>query len=324
MSGPTSCRGILIAGVTNMARTQMAEAFLRSFTRNRIFIQSGGVQLSTGKIHPYALEVMNAIGLPLTGHTVHTLESARRQRATLDVLVSIDHPHEMISPPSSPCVASYVSSAHRRREGREGQGERRHRSGGHRGSDRYQQLASVRHQLDSFHQRLYQGEGHIIPIKTADRGRTRREEEERNSNSTCTSSLNLLFPSTPSHWTFGLDASDARSRSQLWSPADLQIAQEASTRRFQDHLYEGEPLFSTLEVNTMRKDMRFTDRWYIPEVHIPFATEREEEHYQRFVEAREELRYRCRELVRRLEDFYGEELLSVDEGSRRAGAVEEH
>lgn len=296
MPGPSSCRGILIAGFTNVARTQMAEGFLRCFTENRIFIQSGGVHFATGVVHPLAEEVMKDIGIPLTGHTVHTLESARRQRATFDVLVSIDQPGELIpSPPSSVSSSSSHSPSSMRSIP---QVERR-------GADRYQQLASVPHWYASFHEKLY----HTSVQESSVWSTTESGKKTKNDGPP----LNLLFPSTPSHWTFGLDASDARLRSQLWSPADPQIAHDTSTRRFQDHLYQGEPLFSTVEVNTMRKDMRFTERWHIAEVHLPFATEREEEHRRRFVEVREEIQRRCRELVRRLEEFYDERLLFVDE-----------
>lgn len=256
----------------------MAEAFLQSFTQNRIFIQSGGVHFSTGIIHPLALEVMAEIGLPLTGHTVHSLESARRQRCTFDVLVSIDQPYSNM-PASSPSSSDFSSP-----------------SMGQRGADRYQQLASVPKAYASFDQQLYKGEENTH----------RRAAHGGPHGKAALPPVNMLFPSTPSHWTFGLDASDARLRTQLWSPADPQIAHEHSTRRFQDHIYEGEPLFTMVELNTMRKDMRLTERWYVSELCCPFAAEREASYRQRFVEARDDIECRCRKLVRRLEDFYGE------------------
>lgn len=290
MSAPSSCRGILISGLTNTARTQMAEAFLRSFTQNRIFIQSGGVHFSSGIIHPLALEVMADIGLPLTGHTVHSLESARRQRGTFDVLVSIDQPYGNM-PASSPSSSGYSPP-----------------SMGQRGADRYQQLASVSKAYSSFDQQLFQGEGNSNG-RAAPGGHHGKGPLPF---------VNMLFPSTPSHWTLGLDASDARLRTQLWSPADPQIAHEGSTRRFQDHIYEGEPLFTMVELNTMRKDMRLTERWYVSEVCCPFAAEREASYRQRFVEARNDIEDRCRKLVKKLEDFYDDRFAvrgCGDEGS---------
>lgn len=254
MEALVQCRGVLVAGVTNCARTQMAEAWLRHLSEGLLPVQSGGVHLGTGRIHPLAEEVMAEAGVSLTSHSVHTLEAARRQRATYDVLISIDDPH----------------------------GPWDH---DHRRADRYQQLERVKQAKARQHRALYKAHQH-------------------------------LYPSTPSHWSIGLDATDARARTDLWSPADPMIAHETSTRRFQDHLYEGEPLFSRLELNTMRREVRLSERWVVEALHVAYAAEREGEHKRRFVVARDELRRHCERLIQRLRVFYGVDALKMREDNK--------
>lgn len=224
----------------------MAEAWLRHLSQGHLPVQSGGVHLGTGRIHPLAEEVMAEVQVPLTSHSVHTLEAARRQRGTFDVLVSIDDS-------SDPLYAGPDQ---------------------HRRADRYQQLQRVKEARARQHRSLY------APHRR-------------------------LFPPTPSHWSVGLDATDARARTDLWSPADPMIAHETSTRRFQDHVYEGEPLFSRLELNTMRREMRLSEQWVVEALHTAYAAEREGEHRRRFVMARDEIRRHCERLIERLTAFYG-------------------
>lgn len=213
----------------------MAEAILRYLTRDRLFIVSGGVHFGSGVIHPMVQDVMKAMGVPILGQTVHTLESARRQRHTYDVMVSI--------------------------------------------------IEKPKHQ----------------------------QQQQQPSSS--------LFPSTPSHWSLTLNATDARQRFDLWSPADPMIMHENSTRKFQDSIYEGEPLFMRLETNTMKKDMQLVEDWVVPDVSTTLPAERVTAHRQRFEVARDELVRRSVKLVHRLEEVYGEQLLlqpiASSDGSRR-------
>nr|CCC50285.1 conserved hypothetical protein [Trypanosoma vivax Y486] len=83
------CRGILIAALTNRARTQMAEGALRSLTAGTVFIKSGGVH-HEGALHPLAIKVMQDVGVDISGQSVTSLESARRQQTTYDVYISVD------------------------------------------------------------------------------------------------------------------------------------------------------------------------------------------------------------------------------------------
>eukprot|EP00796_Vickermania_ingenoplastis_P010761 gene10761-7489_t len=247
MRQPSSCRGVLIAGVTNTARTQMAEAFLRHLSGGRVPVHSAGVHLGAGVIDPLACSVMAAIGVPLQHHSVCTLAAARRHQCN-DVVISIDAPYG---------------------------------SGVGRETHRLQQLPAVQRAKERTRRRLH-----------------------ADSN---------LYPATPAHWSTGFDATDARQRVQLWSPADPRIAYETSTRKFQDHLYEGEPLFMRLELSTARRMARLSVRWEMAELSGAFAAEREAQRLRRFLLARDDIHRRCVRLLRRLEAFYEERLLVHDE-----------
>ncbi|KAG5488240.1 hypothetical protein LSCM4_08317 [Leishmania orientalis] len=91
-SAMSGCRGIIVAGVTNRARTQMAEALLRAFTGGRVFVCSGGVH-HLGTVHPLAVATMAEIGIDVSRQSSSSLAGVRRQRDTYDVYVSVDAPY---------------------------------------------------------------------------------------------------------------------------------------------------------------------------------------------------------------------------------------
>ncbi|EPY33307.1 hypothetical protein STCU_02321 [Strigomonas culicis] len=244
----TSCRGILVAGVTNRARTQMAEGLLRGMTGNRIFVQSGGFRYRA-TLHPLAVDVMREVGLDIAHQSPSSLEGAQRQRYTYDVYVSVDAPYT------------------NRTEGR------------------YERTHAQQQTEDDDGRGLY--------------------------------SDPLLAPATPAHWSVAFDAADTREKWELWSPRDPTIFHEDSTRKFQDHLYEGEPLFMRSQLSLLRRAAKVSERWEVPEVAEPFAMEREGPQRERFVAARNALYEHCVRLVRHLESFYGEELLVNDDLVRR-------
>ncbi|CCW71288.1 unnamed protein product [Phytomonas sp. Hart1] len=229
----TSCRGVLIAGVTNRARTLMAEGFLRALTGGRIFIASGGV-FPHGLVHPLAVRSMAEIGLDISILSPSSLESARRKSRTYDVYISIDAPY----------ADRHADRHHRKDDG-----------------------------------------GRVLFGDPA------------------------LAMGPPAHWTIAQDAADVRSGFHLWSPRDPAIYYENSTRKFQDHLYEGEPLFQRLEASTMRLDARVSGRWELTELSDPFAMERAGHHLERFRQARAKLAAESVRLLRQLEEYYGERLL---------------
>lgn len=253
----SSCRGILIAGVTNRARTQMAEGLLRRFTNNAVFICSGGWQHSSG-VHPLAMQAMADVNIRIDGQTSTSLEGARRQRSTYDVYIGIDEPYT------------------------------------HRSSDHYQQRYE-------FEQEQQQGQ----LIKSG-------------AQLTASSSLSLnaysdplLAAAMPSHWQVAQDTTDSRQSWTLWSPRDPRIFHETSTRKLQDHLYEGEPLFMRVQPSELRRGCRVRRRWEVPAVAERYAVESEAAQLVRFVNARTQLASLCEQLILVLEKEYGESLLDA-------------
>ncbi|EPY37419.1 hypothetical protein AGDE_06515 [Angomonas deanei] len=120
----------------------------------------------------------------------------------------------------------------------------------------------------------------------------------------------LLAHPMPSHWSIAFDATDARQKWDIWSPRDPSIYHQNSTRRFQDDLYEGEPLFMRPQMSLLRRAAKVSDRWELAEVGERYAMESEEEQLKRFRIARNTLCTKCVHLLRRLEDYYGETLLT--------------
>ncbi|RNF13063.1 protein-tyrosine phosphatase [Trypanosoma conorhini] len=254
-------RGILIAGATNRARTQMAEGILRRLTANTVFVKSGGVH-HEATVHPLAVKVMRDIGVDISGQSVSSLESARRQRGTYDAYISIDCSYDRRT----------TGTAQRPPAGVE--------------------------------RRVREAQGTASGATAA----AAAEQEEAEEGDAAYYDP-LLFPGTPSHWEYGADATDARRRWKIWSPRDPAIFHENSTRKFQDHLYAGEPLFMQLHTSVARAAMKVSERWEMDEVATRHALERRGEHEARFLRARDELLRRCAAFLLRLEQHYGESLL---------------
>ncbi|CBZ31107.1 hypothetical protein, conserved [Leishmania donovani] len=249
----STCRGIVVAGVTNQARTQMAEAFLRAFTGGRVFVCSGGVH-HLGTVHPLAVTAMAEMGIDVSRQSSSSLAGVRRQRDTYDVYVSVDAPYT------------------------------------ERTSDRYQR----RYADTQAAQQNSMGASGL--------------------SASCASSTSdfcdpLLASATPAHWTVSQDTTDGRQSWTLWSPRNPAIYHERSTRKLQDHLYEGEPLFMRVRPHELRKACRVQRRWEVPELTQRFALETEAEQKARFVQARDLLGSLALALVRDLEREYGETML---------------
>nr|CCC92708.1 unnamed protein product [Trypanosoma congolense IL3000] len=268
-----SCRGILIAGLTNRARTQMAEGILRYLTAGTVFVKSGGVHHESA-VHPLAIKAMNDIGVDISGHSVTSLQSARRQQGTYDVHISIDCSYEQRTidkslPPrvtirrkalrATSCTEDDLTDSGSGRASCEGD-----RSYGDDSSGDAEYLV----EYDP-----------------------------------------LLVPSTPSHWSVGADATDIQRQWKIWSPRDPSIFHENSTRKFQDHIYEGEPLFMQLKPCRRRTLAKLTERWEMEEVAVRYPMERRFEQELRFAQARTQLLQRCVSLLRRMEEHYGEQFL---------------
>ncbi|PBJ74712.1 hypothetical protein BCY84_12029 [Trypanosoma cruzi cruzi] len=275
-----SCsRGILIAGVTNRARTQMAEGILRHLTANTVFIKSGGVH-HEATVHPLAVKVMQEIGIDISGQSVSSLESARRQRDTYDGYISIDCGYDC------------------------------------RMTDKTQRPSAG-----------LRGQVRDVPGINMDAASVKDDQENYVVASSSSEEENvvgydpMLVPSMPSHWEYGVDATDAQRHWKIWSPRDPSIFHENSTRKFQDHLYEGEPLFMQLHTSFMRVRMKVSERWEMDEISTRYVLERRSEHEVRFLRAREELLRCCAAFLSRLEKHYGESLLLDGEVLKKAPVV---
>lgn len=258
----SSCRGILIAGVTNQARTQMAEGFLRAFTDNAVFVCSGALR-HAGRVHPLALRAMAAVGVPIERQSSTSLEGPRRQRSTYDVYISVDDP--------------YVD----------------------RRSDRYQQLHPTNNTAGK----------DLRDAQRNNNNNNNSDGSEKNSHAICGSTAPvtasplsslaaygdpLLAAATPAHWTVAQDTTDSRQSWTLWSPRDPTIFHETSTRKFQDNVYEGEPLFMRVQPSDLRKACRVQRRWELPSLAERYAMETEAEQFARFVQVKHSRRSVCR------------------------------
>jgi arsenate reductase len=69
---------VLFLCTHNSARSQMAEAILRSMRGDRFEVASAGIQKTF--VHPLAVQVMGEIGIDLTGHTSKTVDEFLGQR----------------------------------------------------------------------------------------------------------------------------------------------------------------------------------------------------------------------------------------------------
>jgi len=60
---------VLFVCVHNSARSQMAEAFLKELGGDRFEVMSAGIE--PGTLNPYVIEVMNEIGIDISGNKVN-------------------------------------------------------------------------------------------------------------------------------------------------------------------------------------------------------------------------------------------------------------
>jgi arsenate reductase len=82
---------ILIICTGNSCRSQMAEAFLKSFDES-LEIYSAGTD-PAAQVHPMAIQVMNELGISLQGHTPKNVEAFLND--TFDFVITVcDHARE--------------------------------------------------------------------------------------------------------------------------------------------------------------------------------------------------------------------------------------
>ncbi|KAH8618703.1 hypothetical protein ERJ75_000254700 [Trypanosoma vivax] len=285
------CRGILIAALTNRARTQMAEGALRSLTAGTVFIKSGGVH-HEGALHPLAIKVMQDVGVDISGQSVTSLESARRQQTTYDVYISVDCSYKGRSLDRSlkPISGDHLSGLPSRCSDAVCASDANC-------EDNVSDVGNVQCSIGA-------KENNYVNNALYHCNAPHHDDDGE-----FTDFDPFLVPSTPSHWSVGADAADVRRRWEIWSPRDPSIFHERSTRKFQDHLYEGEPLFMRLRQCTLRTRAKISERWEVDEIATRYAVERHCEQEFRFVHARDIIVRHCATLLSRLEKHYDAKLL---------------
>jgi len=215
----SSCRGIVVAGVTNRARTLIAEVLLSHLISNATFVTSGGARMDAPTMHPLARRALEEWGLDVSMATPSTLAHVRRG-PLFDVFISIVDP---VAEPS-----------------------------GH--SD--------------------------------------------------------IMPTTPSHWSVLSDAADFRKKYDLWSPTESAVANERSTRKYQDG-YAGEPLFyRAVSDNVRHRAAVRQEQWGVTGITTRLPMESTDQHFERVRDARGILLQKSVTLLRALEVHYGETLIS--------------
>lgn len=85
MSDVSSIRSILFMCVANSARSQLAEGLGRQLFGDSIRVQSAGSQPS--RVNPYAIEVMQEIGIDITSHHSKSVDTI--DPASVDTVITL-------------------------------------------------------------------------------------------------------------------------------------------------------------------------------------------------------------------------------------------
>jgi protein-tyrosine-phosphatase len=78
-------KAVLFACNFNAVRSPMAEAILNHLAGRRIYVESAGVR--AGELDPFAVAVMEEIGIDISRHTPQTIEGLHD--SSFDVVVSL-------------------------------------------------------------------------------------------------------------------------------------------------------------------------------------------------------------------------------------------
>lgn len=88
---PTS---VLFACSLNSVRSPMAEALAKHLSPRQIYIQSAGVK--KGELDPFAVTVLEEIGLDLSGHKPHTFEEIEDSNFDLCITLAPEAHHKAL------------------------------------------------------------------------------------------------------------------------------------------------------------------------------------------------------------------------------------
>lgn len=78
---------VLFVCVHNSARSQMAEAFLNYYGKNKFFAESAG--LEKGKLNPYVVKVMYEIGIDISNNKTKTVQEFLKKGKTYDYVITV-------------------------------------------------------------------------------------------------------------------------------------------------------------------------------------------------------------------------------------------
>lgn len=313
--------GIIIASAENRARSQMAEQFFRALTGERIPVQSGGTRPAR-TLHPLTVALMDRLGLPgISAKSPTSLRVVGRSLlAPPKAAGRVTAKHTASHHSSSPFPLSLVSSS------------------SYNGA-RLDLFISIvndddlpsSHRVDaasSSSSSAASASASSAPpsnqeLAGSDAGRRGNEQAKVNDGGDDDDD-ELLFPTMPSHWTIVSDANETTARRTLWSPRDPKIAFENSTRKFQDDLYAGEPLFTQMRDvpfhASFRRRARLSEQWALEDVTcLSSPLEKEETRTKRFERMQQELFRRC---VMALEAFEHKGLGEVPWDDRERARLE--
>jgi hypothetical protein len=260
----SSCRGIIIVGKTNTARTQMAEAILRHMTRGRAFVVSAGVH-HTHAVHPLIRPCLEEVGVTCfdvgcssKSVTAVNGDAGYGGSGTYDAGVAIVD--EVISP-GRKCV-----------------------------SDSARRLRAA--QLDALQvRRKGVGAGDAKESEIQEQ----LEEAER------AFEADLLNPAPLPTWQVTNSSATIKRDWRLYTVINSTNASELSPNAFQDE-YRGEPLWMEMESDLrLVRQCPVYQTWSIPPVRERLPMEREWQQLQRFRLARTALIEKCHSLLQLLD-----------------------
>ena len=78
---------VLFVCVHNSARSQMAEAFVRSMAGDRFDVESAG--LEPGSLHPLAVEAMKEIGIDISKNTTKSVFDSFKEGRLFDYVITV-------------------------------------------------------------------------------------------------------------------------------------------------------------------------------------------------------------------------------------------
>ena len=78
---------VLFVCIHNSARSQMAEAFLKSFASDRFEVYSAGIE--PGMLNPVVVEVMKEKGIDISGNKTKTVSGFLEQEKPFDYVITV-------------------------------------------------------------------------------------------------------------------------------------------------------------------------------------------------------------------------------------------